>query len=90
MRKVSYGFDRSPLVSLDMNIPRMGVHCFEVVGGELTHEIDGVLRATVPPEGWADYVEAWPDAADALPVQNTLKNAIESAPPKPPKIKSES
>jgi hypothetical protein len=30
--------------------------------GQLQHAIDGHVRATVPPEGWADYVKAWPDA----------------------------
>lgn len=34
--------------------------------GELTHTVDGQLRATVPPEGWDDYVKYWPAAIDVV------------------------
>jgi hypothetical protein len=34
--------------------------------GELVHSIDGELRATVPPEGWDDYVKYWPAAIDVV------------------------
>lgn len=42
----------------------LGVHVFSASNdGQLVHEIDGTVRAVVPPEGWRDYVSAWPDAA---------------------------
>ena len=34
--------------------------------GELVHSVDGELRATVPPEGWDDYVKYWPAAIDVV------------------------
>lgn len=38
-------------------------HTFEASPeGELVHYSDGRLRAVVPPEGFADYLEAWPMA----------------------------
>ena len=43
---------------------RLARHVFSSSArGELLHFIDGDLRATVPPEGWAGYVAEWPDAA---------------------------
>ncbi|HLO62908.1 MAG TPA: hypothetical protein VK165_08075 [Azonexus sp.] len=42
-------------------------HTFEVTpDGQLAHLIDGVPRATVPPEGWADYCTTYPDAQDIV------------------------
>jgi hypothetical protein len=34
--------------------------------GELIHLVEGDLRATVPPEGWDDYVKYWPAAIDVV------------------------
>lgn len=34
--------------------------------GELTHYVEGDLRATVPPEGWDDYVKYWPSSIDVV------------------------
>lgn len=34
--------------------------------GELEHFVEGDLRATVPPEGWDDYVKYWPSAVDVV------------------------
>lgn len=30
--------------------------------GQLLHIVDGKLRATIPPEGWDDYLKTWPEA----------------------------
>lgn len=42
------------------------VHTFEVTAAGLLHYTDGLLRATVPPEGWDDYAERWTAAAEAI------------------------
>jgi hypothetical protein len=34
--------------------------------GELTHFVEGELRATIPPEGWDDYVKYWPASIDVV------------------------
>ena len=45
----------------------MVMHTFEVMrDGQLGHYTDGALRATVPPEGWADYCRQYPDAQDIV------------------------
>lgn len=42
-------------------------HTFEATDdGQLAHLIDGNLRATIPPEGWADYCKEYPDAQDIV------------------------
>lgn len=33
---------------------------------QIAHYIDGRHVATVPPEGWADYVREYPEAADVV------------------------
>jgi hypothetical protein len=44
-----------------------GYHTFAVAPDkQLEHYIDGVLRATVPPEGFASYVEQYPAAAPVV------------------------
>jgi hypothetical protein len=62
--------------------PSLAVH--EFVGtddGLLVHYIDGTLRATVPPEGQADYCEHWPDAAPIVKVlMGADKLTIDTAP----------
>lgn len=59
--KTCYGFDQSA------GIPLLAIHTFEeAADGQLNHLIDGRLRATVPPEGWADYVRQWPEAGDIV------------------------
>jgi len=34
--------------------------------GELVHYVEGELRATVPPEGFDDYVKYWPASIDVV------------------------
>jgi hypothetical protein len=47
--------------------PVMVLHTFYATAdGQLAHETDGTLRATVPPEGWADYCQQYPDAQDIV------------------------
>lgn len=47
--------------------PVMVLHTFYATAdGQLAHETDGILRATVPPEGWADYCQQYPDAQDIV------------------------
>lgn len=59
--KTVYGFDQAG------GLPLLALHTFFAGrDGQLVHEIDGHLRATVPPEGWADYVRTWPEAADVV------------------------
>jgi hypothetical protein len=57
-------------------IPQFAVHRFFVTpDNQLGHEMDGMLRATVPPEGWSDYVAHWPDANAVV---SQLKSAGEA------------
>jgi hypothetical protein len=47
--------------------PVMVLHSFYATAdGQLAHETDGTLRSTVPPEGWADYCQQYPDAQDIV------------------------
>jgi predicted transglutaminase-like cysteine proteinase len=47
--------------------PVMVLHTFYATAdGQLAHETDGTLRATVPPEGWADYCQQYPDAQEVV------------------------
>ncbi|HYS77051.1 MAG TPA: hypothetical protein VEM38_13235 [Burkholderiales bacterium] len=47
-------------------------HRFEATkDGQLAHFTDDQLRATVPPEGWDDYLAAWPEAQ---PIVDRLRN----------------
>jgi len=44
-----------------------GYHLFQLGSdGSLEHYIDAELRATVPPEGWEAYAQAWPQCADLV------------------------
>jgi hypothetical protein len=55
------GFERN------VDVPRICYHTFETSkDGQLLHLIDNTLRATIPPEGWADYVKEWPEAGDIV------------------------
>lgn len=36
---------------------------YETDDHQLGHDIDGVQRAVIPPEGWADYALYWPACA---------------------------
>lgn len=46
---------------------RLANHRFSAsADGQLQHFVEGELRATVPPEGWADYVKHWPAAIDLV------------------------
>lgn len=52
---------------------QLGVHDFWITnGGQLGHAIDGIERATVPPEGWDAYLDAYPQAE---PVVAELRGA---------------
>lgn len=58
--------------------PVMVLHTFYATAdGQLAHETDGTLRATVPPEGWADYCQQYPDAQDIVD-SLTIKPLIRS------------
>lgn len=57
-----------------------GYHLFQVApDGQLEHWIDSQLRATVPPEGWESYAQAWPQCAD-LVSQLRRAPAVSSSP----------
>lgn len=59
--KTVYGFDKSG------GLPVLALHTFEAArDGQILHFIDGNLRATVPPEGWADYAKEWPEAQEII------------------------
>lgn len=65
-------------------------HTFEATpDGQLAHLIDGVPRATVPPEGWEDYCKAYPEAqdiVDSLTKPTEVKKAepaVQEAPAEP-------
>lgn len=71
---VGFALDVSPRAYFDQEndrmattppMPIMAMHEFkESADHQLEHWIDGKLRATIPPEAWADYVAVWPIAAD--------------------------
>lgn len=68
------GFERN------VDVPRLCYHTFEASPrGELLHLIDNNLRATVPPEGWADYCKEWPEAQDIVDAL-TIVPAAQAAP----------
>ena len=47
--------------------PLLVWHTFEATAdGQLSHLIDGTLRATIPPEGWEDYCAKYPEAQDIV------------------------
>lgn len=49
------------------SIPLVVHHTFDASpDGQLLHFINGYLRATVPPEGWKDYAEMYPEAQDII------------------------
>ena len=60
-------------------------HEFRAESGCLVHETDGNLRAVVPPEGFADFVKAWPDAAPIVAqlTGGTVAAVTVAAPPAP-------
>lgn len=59
--KSYYGFDKFAGVAV------IAIHTFEAApDGQLNHLIDGRLRASVPPEGWADYCRNYPEAKDIV------------------------
>lgn len=61
MNKTVIGFDKSGGVTL------MALHCFSILNnGNLLHEIDGKIRAEVPPEGFEAYAETWPECKDVI------------------------
>lgn len=71
--RVGIGFSHSALAYADQNgapvtampTPMLAHHhFFATPDGQLGHNIDGKLRAIVPPEGMAEYARLWPDCAD--------------------------
>lgn len=46
--------------------------------GQLLHFIDGYLRATVPPEGWADYCKDYPEAQNIVDSLTVIPKASET------------
>lgn len=55
------------------------MHRFEATkDGQLAHYTDDQLRATIPPAGWADYAEQWPNAKPVID-QLTRSKAPEPA-----------
>lgn len=61
MSKTVMGFDKSGGIAM------MAMHCFSILNnGNLLHEIDGKIRAEVPPEGFEAYAEQWPECKDVL------------------------
>ena len=59
--KTVFGFEKRD------GIPMVVEHTFEPArDGQLLHFINGQLRATVPPEGWRDYCETYPEAQDVV------------------------
>ena len=55
----------------------MSPHRFEATRhGQLAHYTDDQLRATVPPEGWDDYLAAWPEAQ---PIVDRLRKPAAAA-----------
>lgn len=65
----------------------MCMHTFSVArDGQLQHEIDGVLRATVPPEGWLDYIKTYPEAQDIV---DELTKPTPAAPAVAPEAQAE-
>lgn len=60
---------------------QMCMHTFQATeDGQLAHYTDGALRATVPPEGWADFVALWPDAQTIVDQLRTPAAAPAEAP----------
>jgi hypothetical protein len=55
-------------IGADAGFPlRLANHRFSAsADGQLQHFVEGELRATVPPEGWADYVKYWPASIDVV------------------------
>lgn len=45
--------------------------------GVLVHYTNNQLRAIVPPQGFDDYVAAWPEAAAAVDDLRRARNAVE-------------
>lgn len=65
----TFGFDLSAAAyeGTQPPIPLLAFHEFSLNGdGCLEHRIGGVLRATVPPEGAADYAAQWPACAELV------------------------
>jgi len=70
----------------DMGIPPVIVdHEFHASSrGELLHSVNGELRATVPPESFDAYAEAWPACK---PVADALRPAPKAKAPAPKRRK---
>lgn len=56
-----------PGFDISGGLPIMAMHTFSILSnGNLLHEIDGKVRAEVPPEGFEGYAESWPDCVAVL------------------------
>jgi hypothetical protein len=55
-------------IGADPGFPlRLANHRFSAsADGQLQHFVESELRATVPPEGWDDYLKYWPSAIDVV------------------------
>lgn len=70
--KLAYGFD------MKNGLPVIALHVFRAADdGQLEHYIDGIKRAVVPPEGWENYVQTWPDAGDVIDSLRGSKAVLE-------------
>ena len=56
-----------PGFDISGGLPIMSLHTFSILSnGNLLHEIDGKIRAEVPPDGFESYAETWPDCVGVL------------------------
>lgn len=73
--KTVYGFDKSG------SLPVVALHTFEITtDNQLSHLIDGTPRATIPPEGWADYAKQYPEAQDIIDAMTIKPEAAPAVP----------
>lgn len=46
--------------------PMICEHTFEIVDGKLQHKIDGVLRAVIGQDSFAEYAQEWPECISVI------------------------
>lgn len=65
---LAYSSDTGPSEEITFGRHRF----YETADHQLAHDIEGVRRATVPPEGWDEYASQWgPECAEVVA---SLKN----------------
>jgi hypothetical protein len=79
MEKTEIGFDKTNTFPIMVKH-----HIVPAADGQLEHRMDDKLRATVPPESWADYCKEWPvcrDVVDSmrLPRTETPEQTLQKA-----------